>query len=70
MGGFLRNHETNELIETLPRGVLTFYKSDKGLHKSIAENEKNITPGFNVYLYFEIEYIHFHHIQYLSILKI
>ena len=23
-----------------------FYKSDKGLHKSIAENEKNITPGF------------------------
>ena len=41
--------KTNELIETLPRGVLTFYKSDKGRmlssdeYKIICNNTKIIT---------------------------
>ena len=34
-----------ELVINVKEGKL-FYKSDKGLHKSIAENEENITPGF------------------------
>ena len=41
--------KTNELIETLPRGVLTFYKSDKGRmlsseeYKIVCNNTKIIT---------------------------